>query len=330
MKKEKPDFFCVGFQKSGTTTLYEIFKQHRGVVLCRDVKETMYYRVKGLRAIGGKRYYQRRYFGHVKPEDTRLCGEINAGLSYNGCAKKLCRDFSSDTKLIFMMRNPVDRAYSAYKYFLARGFLPMRVVNKDLKYGHAAAFDSYAHEILDNERHRRNIMKKRLKYLVFSQSNYAACIQEFQEHFKQIHLVFFEEFVRNEKKACEEIWRFLGLDADEAIDYSVCANEGNERAVSGWRSKHLMYIKGWKYGLKEFICMPHWAPGLYGWFERFYEKVRKKCLAPDEDKSQMLPDTRKYLEAYFAEEVEAIERISGRDLSGVWYDVRKNDIEKAS
>lgn len=319
MRGKNPDFICVGFQKSGTTTLYEILKQHTGVILCRDVKEPMYYRVKGLHAIGGKRYYWWRYFGHVKPDESRLIGEVNAGLTFTGCAKKICRDFSAETKLIFMMRNPADRAYSAYKYFLARGFLPVRTVTEDLKYGHAVAFEHYVHEILDHHRHRQKIMRKRLKYLVFSQSNYGTCIQEFEERFPDKHLVFFEDFIQNQKKGSEDILQFLGIDEDQGIDYTVCANEGNERAVSGWRAKQLIIVKGVRYALKEFLFMPHWAPGLYGRFEGLYGKIRKKCLVQDEDQSQMLSETRRYLNAYFAEEIKKIEKLSGRDLSEIWH-----------
>ena len=60
-------------------------------------------------------------------------GEVNAGLSFGGCARWLGKDFPHDTKLIFMMRDPADRCYSAYKYFLDLGFLPMSVVADDKK-----------------------------------------------------------------------------------------------------------------------------------------------------------------------------------------------------
>ncbi len=321
MRGKDPDFFCIGFQKSGTTTLYELVRQRRDVVLCRDIKEPMYYRVKGLRALGGKRFYRWRYFGHVTENDKRLCGEINAGLAFTGCARKLCRDFSPETKLIFMMRNPVDRAYSSYRYFLARGFLPVHTVRDDMKRGHAKAFDRYVHEILDHPARRRQIMKKRLKYLVFSQSSYGTSIQEFMGHFKNRKFILFEDFIRNEKQGCREIDEFLGLAFDETIDYTVRVNEGSERAVSPWRSKCLLIAKGCKHILREFVYMQHWAPRLYEHFLHFYGKIRGACLAPDYDKSEVLPGTREYLEQYFAGEVGMVEQLLGRDLSGIWYDL---------
>ncbi len=161
-----PQFICMGFQKSGTTTLFEILRQHPDIALCRDVKEPMYYRVFVLRALGGTWYYRKRYFGHLKTwgSETRMVGEINAGLTFTHCAQKLCHDLPPETKLIFMMREPVARTYSAYKYFLARGYMSEEVVRDDAENGHAAAFDRYVRSVLEDPEQRSEIMKKRLEY----------------------------------------------------------------------------------------------------------------------------------------------------------------------
>ncbi|MCD7818644.1 MAG: sulfotransferase domain-containing protein [Lachnospiraceae bacterium] len=321
-----PEFLCMGFQKCGTTTLFEILRQHKDVVLCRDVKEPMYYRVQGIWFLGRQKYYQKRYYGHISPDDPRRCGEVNAGLTFTGCAKKICHDFSPDTKLIFMMRNPVDRAYSAYKYFLARGFLPASVVEEDLKYGHAKGFDRYVHSVLDDKAQEGQIMKKRLKYLVFSQSRYYTCIKEYLTHFpkENIRLIFFEEFIRDQKASCRELFDFIGIEEDEKLDYSIRANEGNERAVSGQAAKTLQIMKGFKYGFYEFAAMTYWAPGLYRRFSDFYDRHRSKYLLPDEDKEAMLPETRSYLEDYFTDEVRGIERLAGRSLAELWYPTKQH------
>ncbi|MCC8102812.1 MAG: sulfotransferase domain-containing protein [Clostridiales bacterium] len=319
-----PEFLCMGFQKCGTTTLFEILRQHKDVVLCRDVKEPMYYRVEGLWFFGRKWYYKKRYYGHIDKDDPRRCGEVNAGLTFTGCAKKICHDFSPDTKLIFMMRNPVDRAYSSYKYFLARGFLPNGMVEMDQKYGHAEAFDRYVHSVLDDKEQENRIMRQRLKYLVFSQSCYYTCIQEYLEHFPKENMcfVFFEEFVRDEKSVCQDIFDFIGIGEDENLDYSIRANEGNERAISSQAAKALQIIKGFHYGFYEFVVLPYWFLTAYECFKRFYLRKRDEYLVPDADKSTILPKTRDYLEAYFADEVRGIEALAGRSLADIWYPVQ--------
>ena len=316
-----PSFVCVGFQKSGTTTLFALLKQHPDVVLCRDVKEPMYYRVQGLRSIGGRRYYEKRYFGHVQSDDPRMVGEVNAGLTYTNCAKKVGRDFSPETKLIFMMREPVSRCYSAYKYFLARGHVPRHVVDYDLELGHAAAFDRYVHEVLDDPKKREQIMRKRLRNLVFSQNNYATCIQEYLEYFdrENMHFIIFEEFIQDQRAACLELYEFLGLADCPDIDYDLRENVNNERAVSGWGTKRLIAAKIVNFALYEFFAMEHWAPGLMERYHAFYERVRARNMQPDDDMGKVLPKTRVYLQEFYEPEVRELERIIGRDLSGLWF-----------
>lgn len=92
---------CIGFQKCGTTSLYDILRQHKKIYLTEGVKEPMFYRVPLLRPCLGKKWYEKRYFGRFRPESGQTPGEINAGLSFRGCADKIGRDFPKETRLIF-------------------------------------------------------------------------------------------------------------------------------------------------------------------------------------------------------------------------------------
>ncbi len=228
-------FICLGFQKSGTTTLGEVLRQHSQNALTREGKEPMFYRVKGIRAIGGKRWYEWRYFGNISKADRRLRGEVNAMLTTSNCAEKIAKDFSADTKLIFMMRDPAERAYSAYKYFMALGFLPMEFVEYDKIFGHSAGFHHYCKCILGDRKKRSQIMDKRLKYLVFSQGNYMSCISEYLRYFpkENMKFIFFEDFIRDQKTVCEDLYEFLGVEPEEGIDYGIKSNEGTLAAGPG-------------------------------------------------------------------------------------------------
>lgn len=315
----RPSFLCMGFQKCGTTTLFDLLLRHRGVALPRDVKEPMYYRVPLARAIGGKKYYEWRYFSHLPTDEQRVVGEVNAGLTLEHCAQRLKRDFSPETKLIFMMRNPVNRAWSAYKFFLALGFLPLATVRDDEARGHAAAFDRYVHEVLDNPKKRGEIMKKRQKYLVFSQGCYESCIREYDGYFPRHHYILFEEFIRDQKTVCEELYKFIGVEPDEEVPYGIRANETHKAAAGPLRARWREWVKGFDYILDELIGMREWAPPVYGAYHKFNRAMYRVCLKEDSDRSKMLPETRAYLEDYYRPEKEAIERRLGRDLSGIWY-----------
>lgn len=316
-----PDFICMGFQKCGTTTLFEILNEHPQIALCRDVKEPMYYRVPAATIFGGgKRFYDWRYFSHIPEDDTRLKGEVNAGLTMSGCAKKVSRYHDPSTKMIFMMRNPVDRSYSAYRYFLARGFFSASDIRSDQEHGHAQAFDAYVHRIIDDPHRRSQVMKKRLYYLVLSQSNYNTCIREYLDTFdlQNMKFIIFEEFIEDQAAVCKGLFDFLGVDNPPGLVTGLRANEGSERSVSPLGSEWLMITKGARYFFHDFCCMTHWAPGLYDRYNRYYHHVRERNLAPDTDTSRVLPQTRAYLMDYFADEIDGVSELCGRDLRTVW------------
>lgn len=317
----QPAFICIGFQKCGTTTMYDILRQHKDILLTQDVKEPMYYRVKGFRALGGKEWYEKRYFGKVPPEDTRLLGEVNAGLAFTDCAGKIGVDFPPETKLIFMMRNPVDRCYSAYKYFGALGFLPWSVTDYDLKHTHAEGFDRYVRSVLGSREQRAEIMKKRLKYLCFSQGNYYDSIKEYLRFFpkENVKFILFEEFIRDQEGTCKELYKFLGIEDDPNVQYNLKSNEGTLRAASNLRSRISLTDNGINYLLYEFADLSHRAPKLYRLYDRCHQKIESKCIEEETDHTRMKPETRALLESYYRKQVRGVEELMGRDLSGIWY-----------
>ncbi len=386
--KTELSFICIGFQKCGTTSLYDLLKQHPDIYLTEDVKEPMFYRVPFVRQILGRNWYRKRYFGHLEearrmtPEARRRVsenvglltgrrgsaaagasgagssaaeagrmasqeqivpasapaqsdgsprrpgghpsplypGEINAGLGFGGCARLLGKDFSPDTKLIFMMRDPADRCYSAYKYFLALGFLPMSVVADDKKRGHAAAFDSYVRSVLLNPRRRKEIMKHRMKYLCFSQGNYAYCIQEYLRYFprENMKFVFFEEFVRDEERITKDILDFLQIPQDPDMTWNVKSNETNFRAASPFRSKIMYLLQGTYYATFEFLNLKRSCPGFFRNFMTFYDWTTDKCTRPETDTSKMLPSTRKLLNRYYQSQIRQVEELAGRSVPERW------------
>ena len=383
--KTELSFICIGFQKCGTTSLYDLLKQHSDIYLTEDVKEPMFYRVPFVRRILGRDWYRNRYFGHLEeagrmePDARRRAsenvglltgrrgsaaagasaakegntaaqekcvpssdpvqmdgssvsrgsdsqsfplypGEINAGLGFNGCARLLGKDFSPKTKLIFMMRDPADRCYSAYKYFLALGFLPMSVVADDKKRGHAAAFDSYVRSVLFNPRRRKEIMRHRMKYLCFSQGNYAYCIQEYLRYFprENMKFVFFEEFVRDEELVTKDILDFLHIPQDPEMTFNVKSNETNFRAASPFRSKIMYLLQGTYYTTFEFLNMKRFCPGFFRNFMAFYDWTMDKCTRPETDNSKMLPSTRKLLNRYYRSQIRQVEELAGRSVPERW------------
>ncbi len=316
-----PQFVCIGFQKCGTTTLYDILKQHSKVALTRDVKEPMFYRVRGLRLLFGAKWYERRYFPDNLSYDGKVLGEINAGLTFGNAPDKIGKDFPKDTKLIFMMRNPADRAYSAYRFFNAMGFLSGDVMKYDAKYGHAQGFDRYVRSVLNNPKKRRRILKDQMKYIVFSQGFYDYHVERYLKYFpkEQMKFIVFEEFVNDEEGICKEIYDFIGVPVDPNVRYGISSNEGNIHPRSPFWGKYGMFDMGAHYVEYEFFEWARFIPHIYKYVVRpLHEATQAFCVIPDGSKEKMLPETRELLRKFYAKSVINMSKIAGRNLGEVW------------
>src|SRR3954470_4036326 len=117
-----PSFLLVGAQRCGTTTLHLALKAHPDVVLHRIYKGVNYFDV----------YYERGpewYRAHFPLEmaarlRTRrpITGESSGYYMFHPlAAERIARDLPG-IKLIALVRDPVERAYSAHRHEFARGF----------------------------------------------------------------------------------------------------------------------------------------------------------------------------------------------------------------
>jgi len=106
-----PDFIVIGAQRSGTTWLYNILKSNRSVKLASGRKEVHFFDRYFYRRIGWYKQLFPEYFNGVKGEITP------AYLYHDKCAERI-KDNLPDIKLICILRNPIERAYSGYKYLV--------------------------------------------------------------------------------------------------------------------------------------------------------------------------------------------------------------------
>ncbi|MGD1900600.1 MAG: sulfotransferase domain-containing protein [Phormidesmis sp.] len=113
-QRSLPDFFIVGTQKGGTTSLYAYLCQHPNVIAASD-KEVHYFespenRKKGLR-------WYKSHFPTLSEKQAKqaITGEATP-LMYSLHAPRLVYEAASTTKLIFLLRNPTERAFSHYKH----------------------------------------------------------------------------------------------------------------------------------------------------------------------------------------------------------------------
>jgi hypothetical protein len=114
-----PDFAVIGAAKSGTTFFYHLLTQHPHVEPAA-FKEPHYFDL--LFDEEGTEWY-RRCFPQPKLKDGRMTitGEASPGYLFHTLAPERMAEVVPDAWLIALLRNPVDRTYSAYHHRVRNG-----------------------------------------------------------------------------------------------------------------------------------------------------------------------------------------------------------------
>jgi len=113
-----PDFLVLGAQKAGTTALYAYLRRHPGIT-GPSWKEVSFFDRHWTR---GERWYRGNF-----PLRARgaLVGEASPSYLFHPLAPQRVRQVVPDARLVALLRNPVDRAYSHYHHEVALGREPL-------------------------------------------------------------------------------------------------------------------------------------------------------------------------------------------------------------
>ena len=105
------NFYCVGAQKAGTTTLHDILIQHPEVYL-PETKEAHFFD-EDEKYKKGLNWYKKTFFSNYKGE--KISGSCNPEYMYfDDVPKRIYDTIGTDVKFVFIFRNPMNRAYSHY------------------------------------------------------------------------------------------------------------------------------------------------------------------------------------------------------------------------
>ena len=210
-----PDFLILGAQRGGTTSLFRYLERHPDIVGSTR-KEIHYFDYQFGR---GDRWYR----GHFPLASCRrhrpalLTGEATP--YYLACPQAPRRAASKvpRARLIALLRNPVDRAWSHYR--MARGQKKETLSFEDAlraepdrlrgEYEKLVADDGYYSAAY----HRQSYLERGV---------YLPQIQRWLEHYPraQLLLLVSEDFYRDPGEVCTQVCRFLGLPEWQPGDFA--------------------------------------------------------------------------------------------------------------
>ena len=208
-----PDFFVIGVQKAGTSTLHDWLQAQPGVCL-PEIKETHFFSDDASYNEGVEAY--RRWF---KCSSDSLVGEVDPEYLFFPQALPRIAEQTSSARFIVILRNPYDRAFSHYLMTQRRGYEPLDFAMALLAEEDRLASDeegAFAHH----------------SYL--ARSDYGDQLSRFREYFPEAQCLYinFDEMVAETTRdeVFAKVCRFIGLDSSR-IDESVLCSRSNEAGV---------------------------------------------------------------------------------------------------
>jgi len=287
-KREKlPNFFIVGAAKSGTTSLYHHLCQHPDVFMS-PVKEPHYFSKDIWHYLieRGMRDVQKNYNDYKKLfKDGRAIGEASPSYLYSKVAAREIYNFNPDAKIIIILRNPVNRAFSAWRMNCMRG------IDGDLFIKEIKKINNY-----------KNSPWKTNGYL--GAGMYSSQIKRYMDIFprKNILILYFYDLKKNPEKVMGKIFRFLGVKQIKIKDIDKKYNEGGM-----WRWRFIGRML--RFGLLK-------NPMIMLWSTLMPEKGKIIILSFITSKKENLPkmtdEERGYLEKVYNKEVPRLNKLLGK------------------
>lgn len=206
-----PDFIIFGVSRSGTTSLYQYLSQHPNVEPCA-IKEPRFFDQYYHRGINWYRMnfpskWQKFIFTKVKHKKF-ITGEASGAYLQNPHAPKRIHNLNPNMKLILLLRNPVDRAFSHYL---------RKIKNDSEKLSFEEAIDQEKSRI-EGEQEKMEQNEKyysptyhALSYL--TTGLYSVRLKRWLKYFsmKQILILSNEEFLSDPQKIYDKTLEFLDL-----------------------------------------------------------------------------------------------------------------------
>jgi hypothetical protein len=193
--RQPPSFLIIGTQKGGTTSLYHYLNKHPDI--CMALKKEVHFF--DFRYDKGLDWYVAHY---PLRGEVALTGEASPSYLFHPKAALRAHVAYPEAKLIALLRNPVDRAYSHYQMEFRRG-------NDPLSFEEAIAAEPERLRGSDSLVAGGNWRR----YSYVSRGLYAEQLARWLEVYprEQVLVIKSEEFSHEPERIFDQVLKFLGL-----------------------------------------------------------------------------------------------------------------------
>ena len=205
-----PDFVVIGAQRAGTTSLFRTLRGHPHIVASFR-KEVHYFDLQ--HRSHGLNWY-RAHFGF--PSSSHIQGEATPNyLAFSGVPQRM-HDVLPEAKLVVLLRHPIERAQSAWRYRTRDGL------------EHRSFSDAIHEEENDTRTHSERVRDAKtarqdlaMQFAYLEKSRYAEHLERWLTVYptEQLHIMRSEDLFEQPDVAMEKLMVFLDVDPDLAPPY---------------------------------------------------------------------------------------------------------------
>jgi hypothetical protein len=292
-----PNFLIAGAAKCGTTALYLYLQDHPDIFFS-SMKEPCYFSAQVFNFPGNgigdetKRFTQTfEEYEKLFQEAThqKIIGEASPDTVYYPETIPYIHQYLGDPAILIMLRNPVDRALSAYGHLV-------RDNRENL------SFEEALHQEENRIASHCNSMWHYKRRGMYSRQ-----IKPFLDEFSRVKVVLFDDFRRNNKLVVKDICSYLGIDSSfEPTDVNSEVNVSGKPKQKWFNDVFL---------IKNPIQNAIRQTGLNILGNVRYTRLRDTIRKTNLERMTMKPETRAYLTEYFREDILQLQDLIGRDLS---------------
>ncbi|MCS4136386.1 sulfotransferase family protein [Salinibacter ruber] len=281
-----PDVYIYGAPRSGTTSLCKYLSLHPSVAVT-DPKETFFFQ-QHQSADEFEKALEEQYLSHYQGEE--IIGEGTTKKMYRSAALDMIQEASPGAKLICLLRNPIERAWSHYVFRVQH-----RQRSQDVTFS----------DVIRNEEQDEN---KALQVGIVELGRYWKYLQRLLRRFsaENIHVILSSDLFRNPGSQMTETFRFLGVDPSVNLDFGEVHNESS---YPGSPDLYRALYSVWS-PIKNIL-----PEGMRKTVRGPVNQARDLLLKTGTDKPKMDSADCRYLRDVYREPNRQLEELLGRDLS---------------
>lgn len=199
--RQVPDFIIAGAPRCGTTWLYEILSAHPQIQMAVPRQPEPKFFLKDDLYEKGMDWYLSTYFSG-KDRSVKIFGEKTTNYLEGGIkVAERIREHLPKVRLVFVFRNPIDRAYSNYRWSKMNGFETL----------------SFKEAVKTEEERVRNLspeLQRIQPYSYLSRSVYAGHLKAFMDCFPkdQLHFIKYEDMISGPQPVLNKLCKYIGVE----------------------------------------------------------------------------------------------------------------------